>query len=305
MSVRLARGTTMRELVLFLRTADAGGTSRRDVLTVLTERFALPFDDARLAMDRVQGGVVRASSGLPENEPDRDKDPLAWTSYQLELGLPVDDEPVGPSAEERAAAVALLERAARGEAPHPPEDVAVAVEATRLALASPEPGSLVAAATAISVTAEARIAGLGHLPCAPEGTPEWTDGVVLVAAARQIAAAFGALPDPGNEERAFGLAGRIATGLLGQSYVFVGRAMVESARAIQRGGYPDRAADRAEAMLADFALLLDQFEDDEPYDEQVVALEYLLEAVELVRGVRGSSPELDELAHRTSQVLAR
>jgi hypothetical protein len=82
---------------LYLRAADEEGTRRRDVLAVLTERFALPFDDARLAMDRVGGGVVRAASGNPANEPDPLKDPLAWTSYRLELGLPVDDDPLGPS----------------------------------------------------------------------------------------------------------------------------------------------------------------------------------------------------------------
>jgi hypothetical protein len=86
------------------------------VLAVLTERYALPFDDARLAIDRVRGGVVRAMSGNPANQPDKGKDPLAWISYQLELGLPVDEDAVVElSREQRAAAEALVARASRGE----------------------------------------------------------------------------------------------------------------------------------------------------------------------------------------------
>jgi hypothetical protein len=47
------------------------------VPAVLTERYGLPLDDPRLAMDGVRGGGVRASSGSPANVPDKVKDPLA------------------------------------------------------------------------------------------------------------------------------------------------------------------------------------------------------------------------------------
>ncbi|GIE87057.1 hypothetical protein [Actinoplanes regularis] len=310
LSVRLARGTTTRSLVLFLRAADSEGTSRRDVLTVLTERFALPFDDARLAMDRVTGGVVRAASGIPENEPDPVKDPVAWTSYRLELGLPTADEAPGPSPEERAAAAALLAGARPGEPSRGTEDVAVALEVARLAVASRERDSarsrlLVQAATSLSVAAEACIARLGEQPCAPEGSQEWVDGVALAAAARQVTAGFADLPDPQLEERGLGLVGRIVTRLLGQCHAFVGRAMIESARCIQRNGDPSQAAGHAEAVLADFKVLLDQFESEDPADEYVIALEYLLAAIELLIEVRGGSAELTALADRTKGVLAR
>ncbi len=128
LTVHLARGTSVHTLVRYLRAAEKEGTRRRDVLAVLTERFALPFDDARLAMDRVRGGVVRAASGNPANQPDPVTDPLAWTSYRLALGLKVDDGDPGPSPEERAAAQALLEGARRGEPTRGTEDVAVALE---------------------------------------------------------------------------------------------------------------------------------------------------------------------------------
>ena len=151
---------------MYLRAADAQGARRRDVFAVMTERFALPFDDARLAMDRVIGGVARAASGNPGNEPDRVKDPLAWMSYRLELRLPVDDDVRGPSLEERASAEALLERARRGEPTHGTDDVAVALEVARFAVASQEPSRthlhlLLEAATSLSVAAEACIARFG------------------------------------------------------------------------------------------------------------------------------------------------
>ncbi|GIH04059.1 hypothetical protein Rhe02_21260 [Rhizocola hellebori] len=315
MTVRVARGASLRALVLYLRAADTAGTGRREILAVLTEQFALPFDDARLAMDRVQGGVTRALTGNPANKPDSVKDPLAWMSYRLTLGLPVDDDVLGPSAEELASAEALLERARRGEPTHGTEDVAVALEVARLAVASQEPDRvrlhlLLEAATSLSVAAEACIVQLGQQPCAPEGSQEWADGVALAAAARQVTAKFAAQPDPKLEERGFGLVGRIVTRILGQCHAFVGRAMMESARCIQRNGDPHRAATHLEALLADFEVLVDRFEaddplDDDPFDEDVIALEHLLAAVELIIEVRGSSAELDSLRHRTKQVLDR
>jgi hypothetical protein len=308
LTVRLARGKSVRGLVSYLRTADAEGTPRRDVLAVLTDEFALPFDDARLAMDRVRGGVVRA--GNPANEPDPVKDPLAWVSFRLTLGLPVDEDAVGPSPEERASAEALLDRARRGEPTHGTEDVAVALEVARLAVGSQEPDRtrfhlLLEAATSLSVAAEACIDRLGEKPCAPAGSQEWVDGVALAAAARRVTAQFAAQPDPGLEERGLALVGRIVTRLLGQCHAFVGRAMIESARCIRRNGDPDRAARHVEAVVDDFDVLLDWFEVDAPFDEHVIALEYLLAAIELIIEVRGSSSALDGLRSRTEDALAR
>jgi hypothetical protein len=311
LAVRLARGTSALDLVLYLRAAGKEATPRRDVLAVLTERYALPFDDARLAIDRVGGGAVRASSGNPANQPDRVKDPLAWISYQLELGRPVDeDAPAGLSAEQRAAAEALMAGARRGGPAQGTGDVAVALEVARLAVASEEPGRtrfhlLIEAATSLSVAAEACIDRLGRMPCAPEGSQEWVDGVALAEAARQVTAKFAAQPDPDLEERGLGLVGRIVTRLLGQCHAFVGRAMLDAARCIQRHGDPERAAVHVDAVLADFRSLLDRFEDEDPFDEHVIALEYLLAAVELIVEVRGTSAELDTLRERTERVLAR
>jgi hypothetical protein len=311
LTVRLAHGTSALGLVLYLRAADEQGARRREVLAVLTERYALPFDDARLAMDRVRGGVVRATSGNPENEPDSVKDPLAWISYRLELGLPVaEDAVVELSPQQRVAAEALMAGARRGDPARGTEDVAVALEVARVAVASQEPDRarfhlLIEAATSLSVAAEAAIGRLGWQPCAPEGSQEWVDGVVLAEAARQVTAKFAAAPDPALEEQGLGLVGRIVTRMLGQCHAFVGRVMLESARCFQRNGDPERAAGHVEAVLADFGFLLDEFKDENPFDEYVIALEYLLAAVELTIEVRGDSAELDALRNRIEHTLAR
>jgi hypothetical protein len=60
MTVRLARGESMSSLVAYVREVVANRAAWPEVLAVLTERFALPFDDAGLVMDRVQG-----SRGFP------------------------------------------------------------------------------------------------------------------------------------------------------------------------------------------------------------------------------------------------
>jgi hypothetical protein len=108
-------------------------TASESSIQLPSERFALPFDDARLVMDRVQGGIVRAGTGNPANAPDPGKDPVASTSYRQALGLPVVEEDRGPSPEQRASARAIVERARRGEPTKGTGDVVVALEVARLA----------------------------------------------------------------------------------------------------------------------------------------------------------------------------
>ena len=83
------------------------------------------------------------------------------------------------------------------------------------------------------------------------------------------------------------------------------RTRARPARCIQRNGDPDRAAAHVEAVLADFAVLLEWFEVDTPFDEHVIALEHLLAAVELIIEVRGNSDDLEALRNRTKHVLDR
>ena len=67
-------------------------TGRKDTPEAIASRlisdFGLSEADAELAIDRALGGVVRAATGNPENCPKREKDPVAWTSYQKCLKRP-------------------------------------------------------------------------------------------------------------------------------------------------------------------------------------------------------------------------
>ncbi|GAA1892795.1 hypothetical protein [Asanoa iriomotensis] len=88
LSIALPSGRTVAELVdvtlsLMLRKA-----AEEEVEAVLGAEFGLSADDAELAHDRTGGGLVRASSGIAENCPPADKDPVAWESFQRGLRDP-------------------------------------------------------------------------------------------------------------------------------------------------------------------------------------------------------------------------
>lgn len=77
LSVAVARGETLEALVDFILASQKSEQPWPAMRDVLTERFALSYDDARLAVDRVAGGRVRAGTSSPSNEPDPTKDPIA------------------------------------------------------------------------------------------------------------------------------------------------------------------------------------------------------------------------------------
>jgi hypothetical protein len=81
MSIVVPRGLTIDEVVDLVLTDAAAGIAYDATLARLVER-GVSEDDAALAYDRALGGLVRAATGSPANEPDRSKDPIAWTSYQ-------------------------------------------------------------------------------------------------------------------------------------------------------------------------------------------------------------------------------
>ena len=56
---------------------DGGPQMLRDIAS----EFALTDEDAFLAFDRVQGGIIRALTSRPDNCPDQAKDPIAWYSF--------------------------------------------------------------------------------------------------------------------------------------------------------------------------------------------------------------------------------
>jgi len=59
-------------------------------------KFGLSDEDAELAVDRVCGGLVRASTGDRRNKPSRKKDPLAYASYRRALADPSLTRLAGP-----------------------------------------------------------------------------------------------------------------------------------------------------------------------------------------------------------------
>jgi hypothetical protein len=79
-------GATADDVVEFILAraplADYTDVDYEGLLLAVAERFAISQDDAALALDRTQGGVVRARTRAPENCPNRDKDPMAYASYQ-------------------------------------------------------------------------------------------------------------------------------------------------------------------------------------------------------------------------------
>lgn len=84
LTIRVAPGRTLDELVDFVIAAQGENRPAIEVLEALTRRFGLSFDDARLAVDRVGGG--RARAGNPSNEPDPAKDPIAYLSFRRVRG---------------------------------------------------------------------------------------------------------------------------------------------------------------------------------------------------------------------------
>ena len=307
MSVRLARDRSMRDLVGWLHRHE--GSSEREILVGLTDEFALSFNDARLVVDRAGAGVIRAAN--PTNEPDALKDPVAWATYRHATGHPVDDTPILPTTDtQRNDAAKLLNAALEEGSTKGTDDVGVALIVARAAVNSNETDDiryrlLLQAATAISGAAEHCIESLGDQPCAIEGSQTWVDASELVRAARDVTERFAAQPDPDLEERGLALVGRIVTRLQGQCHAFVGRAMLDSARCIHRNGDAERAASQVEPVLHDFSVLLDWLGDGELSVEHVIASEQLVESIDLIDSVRGSSTEREILRQRCETLLAR
>ena len=81
MTVSVRPGRTAGELVDKVMSWLSEKRDLAALAGVLREEFGLSEEDAALALDRVQGGIVRALTGTRENEPDRTKDPLAWGSF--------------------------------------------------------------------------------------------------------------------------------------------------------------------------------------------------------------------------------
>jgi hypothetical protein len=89
MVVAVRPGRTENELVELVMDALIERRNLASVIPIMHDDFGLTDDDIKLAFDRIQGGIVRAITGNPENEPSKRKDPLAWHAFKIVWkGLP-------------------------------------------------------------------------------------------------------------------------------------------------------------------------------------------------------------------------
>jgi len=316
LSLRVARRETLVSLVDYVLESDRAGRRWPEVRDVLVERFALSYDDARLALDRVAGGRDRARIPSPANEPNRAKDPVAWIAYQRARNRTVEvPAPPDPRHIEQAAN-ALIAKAFEAGRMIGTDDVEVALMVARIAaVRAPDAPTeadaknlLLLAATVLSVAAEALIDKRGPQRCAAEGSQAWVDGIALAAASRQITRQFAARGWRDLELRGLSLCGRVVTGLLGQCRARVGAAMLDQIRAVRAAGNEAEATSMCEAVISDFALVVDMWEPmtEVPFDEHRIALEHLLAALDELAGMRGAlTSSSATLRNRCATLLAR
>jgi hypothetical protein len=80
MNISLPEGVTVAKLAEFVVSSAAAGESHDARLEKL-RTLGLTRDDAELACERALGGVFRAGTISPDNEPSAEKDPIAYYSY--------------------------------------------------------------------------------------------------------------------------------------------------------------------------------------------------------------------------------
>jgi hypothetical protein len=76
------------ELVGFIIRGRLAGRDPVALTAEVAAEFGLSVEDADLALERTSGGLVRAATKNSANQPPRDKDPIAWESYQRGIADP-------------------------------------------------------------------------------------------------------------------------------------------------------------------------------------------------------------------------
>ncbi|WP_157411037.1 MULTISPECIES: hypothetical protein [Actinoplanes] len=82
LTIPLPPGRTPADVVDLIARLATHPDAFDDVVRALTAEFGLAEDDAEFAFERYGGGLVRASSRIPQNCPPADKDPIAWEAFQ-------------------------------------------------------------------------------------------------------------------------------------------------------------------------------------------------------------------------------
>jgi hypothetical protein len=82
LNIPLPLGRTVQDVVDFVIESVLRSKPDATIEKLLSAEFLLTPDDAALARDRTCAGIVRAATGDPANCPRREKDPMAWESFQ-------------------------------------------------------------------------------------------------------------------------------------------------------------------------------------------------------------------------------
>ena len=88
MTIAVPAGRSLDDVVDYCLQATIRKEAPEKMVQYLTAEFGLAKSDAELALDRTCGGVVRAATGRQDNCPAREKDPMAWLSFQRCLKQP-------------------------------------------------------------------------------------------------------------------------------------------------------------------------------------------------------------------------
>jgi hypothetical protein len=81
MNVTIRADRTAPELVSAVMGLVQNFHGGSEMVEQIAREFGMSDEDARLAFDRVQGGIIRALTARWDNCPSPDKDPLAWLSF--------------------------------------------------------------------------------------------------------------------------------------------------------------------------------------------------------------------------------
>jgi|SRR5580765_1164444 hypothetical protein len=88
MTIVVPNGRSLDDIVDCVLQAKIRQETPSNTVHHLIAEFGLTQSDAELALDRTYGGVVRAATGRLDNSPQKEKDPMAWTSFQRCLKQP-------------------------------------------------------------------------------------------------------------------------------------------------------------------------------------------------------------------------
>lgn len=332
---------SIASLVAWLTTSLAAAEPWPRVRETLTRRFALSFDDARVCVDRLQGGVERANTENHGNQPDPARDPVAWHAYQLARGETFAAPTRGsaawhtllarierdlPGALEEARAPAFADAASVDErraaavwcgalAGEPTERLALGsmptwrllglLDATLTSTPLPslqQRGDLaVALAQALSAEADELTDG-----AVGPGTDAWASAASLHEVARRLEDVFDELDAAALARQATYLRGQLAFRVLRSCPVRNIDALLATARRDAAAGEPAAALRIARHLIDHVRPVLDDAEDHAgPIDDEPrLMLTALRDALALCAELEPTAAP-DDLAARVAEALAR